>query len=296
MKRLLFMTVLLLSAAGLVLLAGCSDDDNSTNTDLAQGDLNDPAFQAIRYGLAIPVWSADMMMNIGFMVGDSVFRHPDNPGARSIWVESALGAAADSIFLTYHDDSHYWYLYYRDIDGTTTMVVEDSVQFLHGSTPEQWPDSTQWTRVNMGGSLELVDEGNGNISAGQIVSITRSLTTPDNAVINGSQVIDAEISYAESGVSCEYALGMTGTYTNLAVNIQEEAECPSSGTYLYHGSASIECTGEQAFSYDDTWTVTMAYTGDSVRTTFENSTTRWVLTESCGNQGQTPIRPTLRKK
>ncbi len=297
MRQLPHLIVLLLAVAGLVLLAGCSDDDTGTNTNLAKGKLSDPVFQALNSSLYISEGYANLLMNFGYMVGDSVIGHAENPGVKGIWTESALAAASDSIFLTYHDDSQYWYLYYRHADDSETLVIEDSVQYFHGLTPVQWPDSTQWVRINMSGSLSFVEAGGeGNITVGQSVSLTRSLAAPNVILLNGSDVFDVDIRNYDHGVTCGYDLSMTGTYTNIALNFADEEECPSSGSYVYRGSAAMECTGDPGFSLEDSWTIATEYRGDSVRTTVENATTRWVFNEPCDDQGQPALRPTLRRK
>ena len=132
MKRIFVLGGMLLLLTALSMWSGCSDDDEgATNPTLRQGDTLDPGFLAFRDGTDAVNEVTDMMLGFVFNVADSVLHDADNPNAKPLGIPTGLDVEADSIFLTYHATSQYWYVYLFGSSTEDTAIVTDSVQFLH---------------------------------------------------------------------------------------------------------------------------------------------------------------------
>jgi hypothetical protein len=296
MKRSLFVLLALGIIAGLVFILGCSDDDEGTTPTTKQtGDPNDPVLDGVMmaFGTA-DEYNGDMLSDIMGLLG-MVFEHPDHPAP--IKVNSASFATetqADTFYLTYHSDSKYWYAYLQLVDtqyvsdtvwSENILTAEDSAQFLHGSTPVQWPDSALLTGINCGASISLeVGDQTASAEAHQIISIAGDIPGWGDVTINGNGSIAAAMTLGQVGSSCEFSVNTSSNFSNIVLNLAaiEFEACPSSGTATYLGSASIACTGDTSFTYSDYWSVVQTFANDSMHVVAENSTTRWEFTEACG--------------
>jgi hypothetical protein len=299
MKRLLLLSTLLTLGLSLAFVTGCDEDKDGTGpTEKAVGDTLDPVFGAIEGGFEGIDEMTPMLLAVSLEFMDSVFNDPGHPapGKWSIGVQ-ALGVAADSFLHTYHSNSQYWYFYYGIVDtsfnGDTvvdifTLTLEDSIQFLHGAGPAQWPDSAELTGIKIGGSFEVSSMNEGSVSLHQNFTITGDIAGLGDVVINGNGQLSLDFDFYDP--SCSFDFNMNQTISNLQLNITEleEEGCPTAGTIRHVGAVSVECTGDTSFTFSDTWSITQTFSGDYITTVFENSTTVWTVTHTCGGGSTAP--------
>jgi hypothetical protein len=239
-----------------------------------------------------------MLFEAALDLTDTIFNDPGHP-APGKWSGSpiALSAQADSYFVTYHSGSEYWYRYAsfedttydtaQQIDDILSLVLEDSVQFVHGSSVVQWPDSQFLTAINAGGALDM-SAGSGSIHFGQFFSIVGDLPGMGDIVINAEGDLNVNLTDEES--SCDFSFIFANDVSDVALNltvVQTSDGCPDAGMIRHFGSAGIECTGDTTFSFNDTWIITQTFDNGTHTVKFENSTTTWSVTEDCGGQPPT---------
>ena len=163
MKRLLFLVMIMIIGIGLLFLSGCDDDEETTGpSQKAIGDPQDPMFLAIEEGFSGIGEMTPELLFVAFDFMDTIFSGQGQPAPmKGVTRSTIMGTAADSVMYTYHSNTNYWYLYVSweelingDVD-TISYLLEDSLQFLHGVTPVQWPDSALMTGFKTGGHIQL---------------------------------------------------------------------------------------------------------------------------------------------
>ena len=287
MKNSLKAGMLVALALGLLLAAGCGDEDPAGPTEKQIGDLNNPEYLNLMAAMDDSEEYTGMMMEDIFGVMGLVFAGGlggvSGDRERPITVN---GVEADSVYLVYHATSQYWYWYLQsevpmDTDTLTTTLI-DSVQFLHADGPVQWPDSTLLTGVNTG-ALLLMESGLGSaIEAAHLLTFSGNIVDQGDVTINGTQSIDMLF----VGDSCTVTLDMSIVASDIAMNIDHVENydgCPESGVLNHQGTAGIVCTSGGGLNFSDSWTIVQTFTGDDTYSVVvENSTTRWSFTDTCG--------------
>lgn len=288
MKRMLLMAFM--AAFVMVFVVGCDEDDATTNTETTKitGDLNDPAFLSMQGGLDEVESFDGEMFDMLFGLIDTILVMAPNGGKIVRQSSHSLGANADSVSVAYHQSSGYWYAY-ASIDeivwtsdttsDTASIIIEDSVQFLQGSMAVQWPDSALLTAIKTGASVDVTFTG-GSVTASQNFTIAGAIIAEGDVTVNGTNAVDVSATLLEG---CTFALSMTGSATNIVLNIAaiQNDVCPTSGMLVSTGSISLECVGDTTVSFSDSWTITETFAGETITVVAENSTTRWTFTDSC---------------
>lgn len=304
MKRVLFLAAIFLVVTSLLFIAGCSDDDdNGTgSTTKETGDINDPDFQMVEDLTGeVDDMIGYMFDYVGSMVDTIMAMNPTKIDSEFLKDRNSF-AAADSVFITYHSNTGYWYAYISEVDTfmidtsmeIESMVVEDSIQFRHGANVVQWPDSLLLTSITNGVSVTFsgtyLGESDG-VTARQLVTVTGdSIFTNGMVTINGNQNVDmniSEIYNVGTGDSCSFGVSLATTITNIVMNVMVMEDCPESGNIRHTGNINISCTGDTTFTYNDGWLITQAFHDGLIDVVFENSTTRWTFTDTCGSGGPT---------
>ena len=285
MKNLIKTGLLMALAFALLLAIGCDEDDPAGPADKQIGDVNNPAFQQLMASMETSELYTGMLLDDIFDVLDAVFEEaaPGVSGDRS-HPFAVTGIEADSVSLVYHATSQYWFWYLHSESGTAldtlAMTIIDSVQFLHADGPVQWPDSTLLTGIHTGAFLEMVSGADNEIEASQLLTVMGDIVNRGDITLNGAQSIDL-LFVADS---CTVTMDMSTTATEVVVNLAhvDTAGCPESGAFQHQGTVGIECTGQGALNFNDTWTVVQTFTGDDMfAIVAENSTTRWTYSGSC---------------
>jgi len=300
MKRLLFLGVLLMLGASLAFIAGCDEDEATNPTEKAVGDTLDPVFGALEEGFEgvdeMTPFMLSQSLGFAFFI---LYDTSESVAGKYPFSIEGLESASDSVFYTYHSNSQYWYFYASSVDTSVSgdtvedITIEDSIQFLHGSSPVQWPDSAELTGINAGGSVSIHSAPADTLSFNQNFTIIGNISGMGDVVINGNgQVIGAGDFDTDSLGSCHGSLTLTQTISNVEINLtdmDEEDNCPAAGVIHLAGTAGIECIcGDTTLSFNDSWTITQTFSGDYITTVYENSTTRWTVVYNCGDGSASP--------
>jgi hypothetical protein len=288
MKKLLKTSLFLALMAGLVIVVGCSDDDESTNPAEKQvGSVDDVEYIQMTAAMDELDYFSDQMLEFMLLGIDTILglQGVGSPGRPNRQFH-AVGVEVDSVFVIYHASTQYWYLYFEgeETEGpyTITVTVEDSIQFLHATGPVQWPDSALLTGVNNGILLSMESSSGDLIAANQRLSVTGELLTAGDVAINGTQGFDAFIPGPDGG--CTLDLNVATTFTALGLNIEytKQGGCPETGTMRHTGTIGISCVGPPQTTYNESWMIAMTFTGnDNYTIVAENSTTRWTDSGNC---------------
>ncbi len=206
--------------------------------------------------------------------------------------------AADSFLTTYHTNSQYWHFYVSTVDTEYTedsteivdvasIIFEDSMQFLHGVDPVQWPDPAQLTAIKAAGGVSIYSLLRPDtILISQSFSIVGDIATSGDVIISGNGEANTVGDFTTDSLgSCHGSFNLTQTISTMALNLtaMEEGGCPTAGTLRYNGTVAFECEGDPPVAYSDTWTVRQTFSGDIITTVVENSTTVWTITDTCGD-------------
>lgn len=293
MKRLLLLSVLMMLGVSLAFISGCDEDEATNPPEKAVGDTLDPIFVAVEEGFEgiDDMTSFLLIQSLGFSFFVLYDTSESVAGKGPFGIEG-LKSAIDSVVLTYHSSSQYWYLYVSSAgtsgDTVWSLTFEDSIQFLHGDNPVQWPDSTELTSIKAGGSFSMYMTPGDTLSASQNFTITGDIAGLGDVVFNGNGQLSIDLDFYDP--SCSFDFDMNQTISNLQLNITElgEESCPTAGTIRHVGAVSVECTGDTTFTFSDTWSITQTFSGDIITTVFENSTTVWTVTDTCGGGSWAP--------
>ncbi len=296
MKRVTFLSALLLLAIAVAAFTGCSDDEKTTNPVLQEGDTLDPTFVAFKQGYDGVDEFTGMMLDVMFNLVDTVMNDTNNPNTKPVVFPTSLGVQADSMLITYHSASQYWYFYIVETSGLDSVELIDSIQFIHGTTPVQWPDMAQLSEMKSGMSIYWA-MGEAVVTASQAVSLAGDFATMGLVTANGSQQLnvaftDHNVDVNSDSMFCHFDFSFTTNFDDVVVLLAEfDTGCPSSGTIVSTGTAGINCMGDtDSVKYSGSWTVTQTFAGDTMTWVFENATTRWTQTEPCG---PTVLKPSI---
>ncbi len=297
MKRILALGAALILLMCLSLWVGCGDDDEGTTTPaLTQGDTLDPVFLSFRDGYENVDQFTSMMLDIMFSVADSVLSDPSNPNAKAVFIPNGLDVEADSLYLTYHASSGYWYLYEGYYDPRDSAIIIDSVQFLHGATPVQWPDSAQLSGIKSGLSLFWSIEGD-VVTGSHNMTLTGDFPNFGIVTANGTQHVsyayhDSHVEVVDDTLGCDFDMTFNSTITNVAFPLGNiEDVCPQSGSLVHMVTVDVGCVGEtDTLDYSGGWKVTLTFAGATSTWVIENATTRWSGTDSCSSSVSGNIR------
>ncbi len=304
MKRLLIVSMLMLIGVSLVFVLGC-DEEKSTGPggNKTEGDPNDPVYTAVSDGMEAPGEFNGMLLSFTMEFSDAILDSDVVlvPQGEKTFFEKALGIEAESLSLSYHDASQYWYFFFtadeldtlsNGVIDTLVLTVTDSIQFLHDTLPVQFPDSALLTGIKCGASLEATSSFHGTISVTQNASIEGDLPAQGDIMIVGTGTMNMNGRNNEDTVSyCTIVLAMNVVFDSLQANLTdlENDGCPYAGSWSFSGSINLNCFGDTLFSYNDTWTVHETFNGNITTTTFENSTTKWTIVDTCEAGGDAPV-------
>jgi hypothetical protein len=314
MNRFLGIALLLGLAALFMLAVGCNDKATEPPVVKVDGDTLDAGYLIAQEAFGPADELSLSMARISLELIDSVTSDSANP-APSLSPHFATGEAVvtDSFLKTYHSDSKYWYFYaghvetlWNDssqVEDILTFAIIDSLQFRHSDVPVQWPVAELLTEVRnvCHYSMGLLTDQWG-IDARQNLRLTGEVGTAGDVVFNATGSFDANFSNGNfrspavpkvAAESCAFVINLSNVFSDLAVNLtalDSTGQCPSSGNITHSGMLDIACSGDTTFAYNDGWMISQTYYGDSVQVVFENSTTRWSTTNTCGGS-EAPTNP-----
>jgi len=306
MRRLVFLLLFAAMATTLAWMLGCGSSKTADSTPKAVGDTSSVEFQTISSTFDLADDVDGMVMNgalelIGSFVvptaprenrpasaGDPVFHE-----ASMYWYHVA--AVTETTFVTGHPDS---------IGNISDWVRIDSLQFLHLDTPKMIPDPALVTEIRAGVQLDghalMTDDSVHATRYLQVTGEPGSLAARGEVVVNAGGTTVAGLTIAKTQrdtlTTCQIGLNMASVWQNLSVNIAavaDSAKCPTAGSMTWTGTLSVDCTrGDDSLTFNGGWSASRTFDGDQVTCVFENATTRWTVTKTCGDE---PLASPFRK-
>lgn len=304
MKKIVFLILSAALAVTFVWIAGCSS--NSTDpTPKTVGDTTSVEFQTVSNAL-------ENAESVDGMIIDGTFELIGTFFATAAPRENKPASAADPIF---HEASMYWYRvetatettfvsgHPDSIENISDWTRTDSLQFRNSGTPAMFPNPDSLNEIRAGvlldGYATMTDD---SIHAARHITIAGepgSLAAMGDVTINAGGTTSAFLSitsYANDTVAtCNFGLNMASSWNNLSANLSniiDSGGCPTAGTIVWAGQLSLDCVrADNGLSINGGWTYVQTFAGDQVTRVFENSTTRWTETSTCGDHAQaSPFR------
>jgi hypothetical protein len=297
-------TLTLLSALALLAgLVGCSSNKGTDSVAKMVGDTSATEYQA-----AEQVFSdVNDLGNDG--IGEALDMVSEVVGSQQgvsvgrLGLKAANVVAADT--LTFHMGSGYWYRVHSQVDteyvdGSDAIkaiiewFVRDSLQFRHGMDVVVIPDSALLTELRFGRFAQgwnLTDADSLTIrQTASMVGDAGELSGFGDVIINSSASIhgDAqeEVENLQTSYLCTFSFDLNGGWNDVALNMHnviELGDCPSSGSITLAGNLSADCFNDSdSVQFNGGWTGSLTYANGSQTAVFENETTRWTQTTTCG--------------
>jgi hypothetical protein len=296
MKRLLFLGACSVLAVGLALLFGCSTSTEPINK--LAGDTTDATFlTAASVFEGAYVYDQEMIHSMFSMTGGIIT--PQAVPAPCKYDRVGVAAVVPPVAI-YHEISQYWYIgvdtsLATDLD-TTDFFFADSIQFLHGSTPVQYPDSALLTSVKYGAHLSLARK---TVPDTIIVTQRATVTGAAGAIASrGTVQINALGTFHGHGENltgpndslptCTANFNFANSWNGVAVNIaavMDSGACPTAGTMAHVGTLNVDCQNNQnSLQFTGLWRMVMTFSGTIATVVYESPTTRWTVTDTCGQR------------
>ncbi len=298
-----------LSALAAVLVVSCSDD-NPTNSTKITGNSSDSSFQLVSNQLSPsntdPVGLNWIDSMITFLPGYTPVSPGGNvprslartsvPGVEPIVIVNSLTVDTASGWITFDATI---------VEGTDSFTVVDSLRFRDLSNNPVIPtgpldiDSLNGLDIRVHGRATVTDPNDFTGTAAVHGSLTvdvigrDAVGTLDTIRISGSQA-DSLVGVVNDSLNgqCDITVTQTVTLTNIVGLVDDTtSECPISGSARITATVDADCSaGQGTLVFNDTWTVTATFNGGTSATiVFENATTRWEVTEPCGDNPQPAV-------
>lgn len=296
MKRLLLLSLVMFIGIGLILVSGCSDDDdNPSSSDKAVGDPDDPRLEVMEDFSGQANFIIDLqLLGMSFELFDSI---PDAPPVAKMSMQNQDIDISDLRIENYLY-SNYWHIFTCSVyvamveDGDTTYFAYDGIDSIRLSNDAgyvHYPDvsvNALNIRAHFGVEFESVDI-TGDI--GNHASFDVSTEDGSTFLLNG--LSHDSIDYAGVGESgtCDLSMYFNQGITNLLLNMGADDPCPTSGTVALDFTANLACegTGEaDSLNINGGWSADYVFDNGLIHITYENETTRWTYTGQCGDDGE----------
>jgi hypothetical protein len=304
LRRTLLFLIVGLSAVGLLLLLGCSDDDENGTGPTQQGDPNDPNFQFIVEQTLEETGDFGPEFEISFglleQIGIDVF------GARKIRPLDALGTDVDTItsivISSFEFTDTYWFVFtftaqmleidYDGMEQDTTIIDvmgTDSVQFLFDGIPVDSADlspDVNGLKVNVHVDVEATEDDDTMLAdMHHRIDLVVGYNNNDSlGLINATQRDTVAFRDHDGADTCDVVLTEHTTITDLVMFIEgdHEGDCPPAGRVEVTAGIDLECTGEgglNAIDLEGAWTVIGEINGNTRTITVIHGNVRWSVTE-----------------
>lgn len=293
MKRFFISGILIMLGAGLIFMLSCGDDD-TTSSDLKQGDPNDPAFQIVSALTGEGNFEFNLnLLEISFDLIERQFPVIKRASKRTVSDQGGL----DSLKYSY-STSGYWHIFactaYVTDEDMTYYYFEgiDSLRFADDEGYVYHPVLDEATSMNMRAHFAVTIEGadvQGHIHSHGALDLDGSVDTEDFTV-NGQSADSVELLITEDTASCIFAMYLNQTVTDVFIDavVQNGEGCPLSGSINLNFSITAECEGVgdvDALGVEGAWAARFIFSQGSMTATYENATTRWTVTEPCRDSG-----------
>ncbi|PWB68412.1 hypothetical protein C3F09_11705 [candidate division GN15 bacterium] len=300
MKKLILLILCTAAAVTIYWMSGCNGSSTDSNPKTT-GDTTSAEFQTASevFDLA---YSVDGMALDGALDLIGQFVTPAAPR------QSRPAVTGDPVF---HEGSMYWY--HVGTATETTFVAGhpdsilnisewiriDSLQFMHLDTPKMIPDPALLTEIKAGVQLDghalMTDDTVHATRHLQVTGEPGSLAALGDVVINagGTTVAGLTLSsvWRDTLTVCQVGVNMGSTWQNLALNLTaaiDSGKCPTAGSINWSGILAVDCArGDDSLKFNGQWSASQTHNGNLVTRVFENATTRWTVTDTCGSSAAT---------
>lgn len=305
MRRSLILTVLLLGGWALVLVGGCSDDDEGTNSVQPTVTEDDSAFVS-------EFFDPEMFMDVGNSIPisiallDSIPGGASTPKSTSPW--QALQGDDDPIVtaVIHYEYSEGWHIFDfeavivdLEVNDTVFILGLDSVQVLYEGTPLQFPNSQ--SEIDQLKERAHADWHSNTFAENGVVhhALDIALTFPgeDTVVtIGGSAHDTTHIGGGFGNTICEIDISLDQDVSDLQLSTgMQDGDCPLDGDLDMIASLDVFCMGEGTQAADtldinSTWHLVMVVNeNNTITISFSAGDFSWTTTQSCdGSQAAKP--------
>lgn len=236
----------------------CSD--NATDSDLTEGNPDDPNFVQAKS-------LAEAYVDTLFESFDMVFGYMTFEG------DGPLKTTGDSLNINYDVETCWWQIYISSDSTGFSFVFVDSVRFNDDTGCQMFPDSLTTTQIEYRAYLDLsviADSGSIIVDSDQNALVTGIQS--DLVVLNASNSTYMDMDLGFLALTVDY----DGTITNLTFNradLEGEAE-----VYPLSGAASVAMTiagSTQEGSGAQSWSVDITFYEDHYHARAESGDNYW---------------------
>lgn len=299
MKRILILLVTLGLIAGLLYIAGCTDEDDIID-DVNVIDPADSTFIQNIFGLRT-LGNAFQSIPISLALLDSI---PDSSKGMGKQAFDVLPQANDSIVITsagYTGYSNGWHVFNfeatvfnLDNGDITDIIGHDSLKVWHNGAPVQYISSpsqldtleerahASWTQRN--------NVSSGKVHHNIVASVIRAVNDTTLTIRGFSHdTLSQDGIISDNDCLLEVTLNENIDSLQFVVNVNDS--CPTSGNITLLSSLDVFCVsdsglGSDTLSINSDWTITATANGDGTITiTFAGPIFSWSVTESCEGIG-----------
>jgi len=261
MKKLLLLFGII-SLGAVFLIAGCSD--SATESDLTEGDPEDPNFQTAR---AI----TDDIVDTLFMAADAASDFIGFDG-------SAPMQACDSLLITFDEETCWWHIYLGADSTNASLIFVDSVKFQDAEECQQFPDSLTTTSIEYRAYLDInVVNDSGTFIATANENLLLEGIQEDTCVLNATSASNLELASSLYEIAYDYSGALEDIKFLTLELMYEEDPRPVSGSLALnltiYGSSQ---QGSMAFN----WSITITFneTGYHARAVSGENYWEWDVT------------------
>nr|MBN2278826.1 hypothetical protein [candidate division Zixibacteria bacterium] len=294
MKKLFILSLTILLGLGLVLISGCSDDDDD---GLKTGDPDDPEIEFVSDIAGQVNFQLNLqLLDLTFGLIDELSGEPRKvPGKLGV----ASGAQINYLHIIDHDTSNFWHIVTCSVEVTDEDDVffayrgVDSLRFGDGTSYMYEPDETV-TILNIRGhfniGFEFTDEDettSGEIGSHERVDLS-GVFGADEFTLDGHAYDSLDFEISSDSATCDLAMYFSETINDLFIDdaVTENGDCPLDGDVSLNFTVNLACTGEDELNDLDVngqWSASFEFDNGTVDMVYENETTRWTISEQCRN-------------
>ncbi len=296
MKQLFILSMACLLGFGLILVSGCSDDDDERTT----GDLEDPNYEFI----------SDIAGDVNFQMNTQMleltFELIDELSRKEKITPGQI-AGAEKIDVGYfdiidYDTSNYWHI----VTCSVEVTDEDDVFFAYkGIDSLRASDASSYTydidesvtsldiHSHFNVNLEFSEEDettSGTIGNHCIFDLGIIDQEDGEFTLDGHAYDSLDLEITSDDGTCDLIMNFSETLTDLAIDslVMDEGQCPFDGRISLTFDVSMACTGDDELSdldVDGNWSASFVFDEGMVNIVFENATTRWSDSDQCRFSG-----------
>jgi hypothetical protein len=299
MKRLLFLSVIVILAITLIHSIGC--EKKPTNSLSTGPDSNNIGLILMKEAAGSGVMDLDARaIELSLSLTNYV------PGASAKRAFKPASGTYTSIQIVEHDTANYWHIF--NLTAIIARPTADGVDSLHFSgydslrfaTPDGFiyiPDSTV-TSMNVRSHFAVDIIGGddtvyvGHNSALDLVGAYNSLFA-----INGAGIDTVLMQYnGDDTLACDISMALNQTYSNLQFNTLAASgqKCPEAGSISIVALLNLECIRNIPPSDTTTlyglWNMGFVFHNGEVTATYRHGLYSWITTTACGDNSSAKER------